>query len=93
MSSFTPGDLHPDNNPSASYPQAASGSGSSGKNKKKVGKQPSPQQVVSVVAPPVKKGPPSLPGAQRRFFAPRQFPASPRPLTQTLHPLPQPSQT
>jgi len=30
------------------------------------------------MAPPVKKGPPSLPGAQRRFFAPRQSP-SPHP--------------
>ena len=27
------------------------------------------------MAPPNKKGPPSLPGAQRRFFAPRQSPA------------------
>jgi len=26
------------------------------------------------VAPPIKKGPPSLPGAQRRFFTPRQSP-------------------
>jgi len=75
MASFTPGHLHPDNNPSPSYPPAASGSGSGGKDKKKVGKQPSPQQVASAVAPPLKKGPPSLPGAQRRFFAPRQSPA------------------
>ena len=74
LSSFTPGHLHPDNNPSPSYAQAASGSGPGGKDKKKVGKQPSPQQVVSAVAPPLKKGPPSLPGAQRRFFAPRQSP-------------------
>ena len=75
VSSFPPGHLHPDNKPSPSYAQATSGSGSGGKGKKNVGKQPSPQQVASAVAPPVKKGPPSLPGAQRRFFAPRQSPA------------------
>jgi len=75
VSSFTPGHPHPDNNPSPSYAQAPSGSGSGGKDKRKAGKQPSPQQVASAVAPPVKKGPPSLPGAQRRFFAPRQSPA------------------
>jgi len=75
VSSFTPGHLHPDNNPCPSYAQAASHSGSGGKDKKKVGKQPSPQQVASAVAPPVKKGPPSLPGAQRRFFATHQSPA------------------
>jgi len=75
VASFTPGHLHPDNKPSPSYAQAASGSGSGGKDKKKAGKQPSPQQVASMVAPPVKKGPPSLPGAQRHFFAPCQSPA------------------
>ena len=75
MASFTPGHLHPDNNPSPSYAQAASGSGLSGKDMEKVGKKPSPQQVASAVAPPIRKGPPSLPGAQRRFFAPLQSPA------------------
>ena len=75
VASFTPDHLHPDNNTSPSYPQAASGSGSGGKDKKKVGRQPSSQQVASPVAPPVKQGPPSLPGAQCRFFAPRQSPA------------------
>jgi len=75
VSSFTPGHLHPDNNPSPFYAQAASGFGAGGNEKKKAGKPPSPQQVASGVAPPVKKGPPSLPGAQRRFFAPRQSPA------------------
>jgi len=78
LDSFTPGHLHPDNVPSPSYAQAASGSGSGGKGKNKAGKPPSPQQVASLAAPPVKKGPPSLPGAQRRFFAPRQTP-SPHP--------------
>ena len=75
LSSFTPGHLHPDNTPSPSYTQAASESGSGGKGKGKVGKTPSPQQVASTVAPPVKKGPPSLPSAQRRFFGPRQSPS------------------
>jgi len=75
MASFTPGHLHPDNNPSPSYLQAASGSGSSGKDKKKASKHPSHQQVASGVTPRLKKGPPSLPGAQCRFFAPRQSPA------------------
>ena len=74
-SSFTPGHLHPDQNPSPSYAQAGSGSGSGGKERKKVGKQPSLQQGTSAVAPTDKKGPPSLSGAQRRFFAPRQSPA------------------
>jgi len=83
VSSFTPGHLHPDNNPSPSYAQAASGPGSGSKDKQKSGKQPSPQQVASAVAPPVKKGPPSLPGAQRRFFAPRQSPA-PHPDAQSI---------
>jgi len=45
--------------------------------KSKAGKQPSPQQVASVVAPPVNNGPPSLPGDQLRLFAPRQSPALP----------------
>jgi len=75
VASFTPGHLHPDNNPSPSCPLAASDSGSGGKDKKNVGKQPSPQQVPSAVAPPRNKGPPSLPGPQRRFFAPRLSPA------------------
>jgi len=78
LDSFTPGHLHPDFHPSPSYAQAASGSGSGGKGKNKAGKPPSPQLVASTTAPPVKKGPPSLPGAQRRFFAPRQSP-SPHP--------------
>ena len=89
VSSVTPGHLHPDNNPSPSYAQAATGSGSGGKDKKTVGKQPFPQQVASAVAPPVKKRPPFLPGAQRRFL----LLASPPPLTQTLRPLQQPSPT
>jgi len=72
VASFTPGHLHPDVHPAPSYAQAASGSGSGGKGKGKAGKPPSPQLVASAAAPPVKKGPPSLPGAQRRFFAPRQ---------------------
>jgi len=75
LDSFTPGHLHPDVHPSPSYAQAASGSGSGGKGKGKAGKPPSPQLVASAAASPVKKGPPSLPGAQRRFFAPRQSPA------------------
>jgi len=83
LDSFTPGHLHPDVHPSPSYAQAASGSGSGGKAKGKAGKPPSPQQVASAVAPPVKKGPPSLPGAQRRFFAPRQSP-SPHPDALTI---------
>jgi len=83
LDSFTPGHLHPDVHPSPSYAQAASGSGSGGKGKSKAGKPPSPQQVASTVAPPVKKGPPSLPGAQRRFFAPRQSP-SPHPDALTI---------
>jgi len=72
---FTPGYLRPDVHPSTSYAQATSGSGSGGKGKSKAGKPPSPQLVASAAAPPVKKGPPSLPGAQRRFFAPRQSPS------------------
>ena len=71
VSSFTPGHLHPDNNPSPPYTQATSGSGSGGTDKKKVGKQPAPQEVASAVAPPVKKGP-FPPRGQRRFFASRQ---------------------
>jgi len=38
-------------------------------------KLPSPQYVASSAAPPGKQGPPSLPGAQRGFFAPRLYPA------------------
>jgi len=83
LDSFTPSHLHPDVHPSPSYAQAASGSGSGGKGKSKAGKPPSPQQVASAVTPPVKKGPPSLPGAQRRFFAPRQSP-SPHPDALTI---------
>jgi len=83
VSSFTPGHLHPDKKPSPSYAQAASGSGSGGKGKGTFGKPPSPRQVASTVAPPVKKGPLSLPGAQRRFFAPRQSP-SPHPDALTI---------
>ena len=80
LDSFTPGHLHPDNvtSLSPSYAQAASGSGVGGKGKNKAGKPPSPQQVASMAASPVKKGPPSLPGAQRPFFAPCQSP-SPHP--------------
>jgi len=83
VSSFTPGHLHPDVRPSRSYAQAASGSGSGGKGKSKAGKPPSRQLVASATSPPVKKGPPSLPGAQRRFFAPRQSP-SPHPDALTI---------
>jgi len=83
VSSFTPGHLHPFFRPSPSYAQAASGSGSGGKGKGKAGKPPSPQLVASWVAPPVKKGPPSLPGAQPSFFAPRQSP-SPHPDALTI---------
>ena len=64
LDSFTPGHLHPDNVVPPSYAQAASGSGSGGKGKSKAGKSPSPQQVASATVPHVKKGPPSLPGAQ-----------------------------
>jgi len=78
LGSFTPGHLHPDVHPSPSYAQAASGSGSGGKGNRKAGKPPSPQLVASAATPPVKKGPPSLPGAQLRFFAPGQSP-SPHP--------------
>jgi len=78
LASFTPGHLHPDVHPSASYAQAASGSGSGGKGKGKAGKPPSPQLVASTVAPPVKKRPPSLPGATTLFCSsPVPFP-SPR---------------
>jgi len=83
LASFTPGHLHPDVHPSASYAQAASGSRSGGKGTGKAGKPPSPQLVASTVAPHVKKGPPSLPGAQRRFFAPRKSP-SPHPDAHTI---------
>jgi len=78
LDSFTPCHLHPDNVLSPSYTQAASGSGSPGKGKSKAGKPPSPQQVASAGAPRDKKGPPSLTGAKRHFFAPRQTP-SPHP--------------
>jgi len=78
MASFTPGHLHADVHPSPSYAQAASGSGSGCKGTSKAGKPPSPQHVGSTASPPFKKGPPSLPGAQQRFFAPRQSP-SPHP--------------
>jgi len=83
LHSFTPGHLHPDVHPSPSYAQAASGSGSGGKGKSKAGKPPSPQLVASTTTPPVKKGPPSRPGTQRRFFAPRQSP-SPHPDALTI---------
>jgi len=72
VASFTPGHLHPHVQPSHSDTPAATGSGSGGKGKSKARKPPSPQLVASAVVPPVKKGPSSLPGAQRRFFAPRQ---------------------
>jgi len=75
VASFTPGDLHLDVHPSPSYAQAASGSGSGSEGKSKAGKPPSPQLVASMAAPSVKKGPPSLPGAKRRFFAPRHSPS------------------
>ena len=83
VASFTPGHLHPDVYASPSYAQAASSSGSAGKGKSKAGKPPSPQLVASATAPPVEKGPPSLPHAQRRFFAPRQSP-SPHPDALTI---------
>jgi len=44
---------------------------------------PSPQQVASSAAPPVKKGPPSLPAAQRLFIAPTFSPV-PRPDAPTI---------
>jgi len=59
---FTLVNLHPDHTPSHSYVQAASCSDSGSKAQKP--EKPSPQQVASRVAPPVKMGPPSLPGAQ-----------------------------
>jgi len=71
---FTPGHLHPDYATLPSFAPAASGSGS-GRKRKKYSKPPSPQQVASLAAPHIEKGPPSLPGAQRRFFTPRQTPA------------------
>jgi len=83
VASFTPGHFHPDVHPSPSYAQAASSSGSGGKGKSKAGKPSSPQLVASTAAPPVKKGPPSLPGAQRCFFAPCQSP-SPHPDALTI---------
>jgi len=83
LASFTQGHHHPDVHPSPSYTQAAFGSGSGGKGKSKAGKPPSPQLVASTTAPPVKKGPPSLPGAQGRFFSLRQSP-SPNPDALTL---------
>jgi len=83
ISSFTPGHLHPDVRHSPSYAQAASGSGSGGKGKGKAGKPPSLQLVASAAAPPVTKGPPSLPGAQPHIFAPRQSP-SPHPDALTI---------
>jgi len=83
VASFTPGHLQPDVHPAPSYAQAASGSGSGGKGKSKAGKPLSPKQVVTMAAPPIKKGPPSRPGAQRLFFAPRQSP-SPHPDALTI---------
>jgi len=83
VASFIPDQLHPDVHPSPSYAQAASGSGSGGKGKSKAWKPLSPQLVASAAAPPVKKGPPSLPGAQRRFFASPQSP-SPHPDALTI---------
>ena len=76
VSSFTPGHLHPDNNLSPFYAPAASGTGGGSQDKKDAGTPPSLQQVVSGVAPLVKKGPSFLPGAQGPFFAPRQSTAS-----------------
>ena len=83
VASFTSVHLHPDVHPSPSCAQAASGSDSGGKGKGKAGKPPSPQLVASTAAPPVKKGPPSLPGAQRRFFAPCES-SSPHPDALTI---------
>jgi len=83
VASFTPGHLHRDVHPSPSYAQAASGSGSGAKGKSKAGKPLSSQLVASTTTPPVKMGPPSLPGAQRHFFAPRQSP-SPHPDALTI---------
>jgi len=70
LASFTPGHLPSDYTSPPLYAQAASGSGS-GRKTKKASKPPSPQQVASTAAPPCKKGPPSLPCAQQRFFASR----------------------
>jgi len=78
LDSFTPGHLHADKVIHPFDAQAASASGSAGTGKNKAGKPPSRQQVAIMAAPPVKKGPPSLPGAQRCFVAPRQTP-SPHP--------------
>jgi len=76
ISAFTPGHLHPDNNPSPSYAQAASGSGLGSKDKKKSGKPPSPQQVGSGVAPPVSEGASLPPRCPMSIFC---FPTVPRP--------------
>jgi len=73
IASFISGHGHPDHTPSPLYAYAASGSGSGGKTKKAT-KPPSPQHVASAAAPSVEKGLPSLPGAQRRCFAPRLSP-------------------
>ena len=69
--SLTLGNLYPDYASSPVYAQAASGSGSGGKTKKDE-KQPSPLEVASLAAPPVKKGPPSLPAAHGRVLATRE---------------------
>ena len=89
VSSFTPGHLHPDNNPSPSYAQAASGSGAGGNEKRKQANLPPPNKLRAGLPPQLRRGlPPSqVPNADSLPHA------SPPPLTQTLHPLRQPSLT
>ena len=81
VASFTPGYLHPEVYPSPSYAQAATSSGSGGKGKSKAGKLPSPELVASTTAPPVEKGPPSLPGRVRYGADGAPKNAGPRPFS------------
>jgi len=89
FASFTPGHLHHANTTSPSYAQPGSGSSTGGMGKSKGRKQPSPQEVASAVAPPLKRDlPPSH--LLNDPFSPHNCPP---PLTQTPQPLQQPSQT